>query len=1091
MTQDAEFDTTAEVPGRRRSFWWRWVVLPLLLILGAVFLAFWLQRDTFAGNLIDRYLRSHHVRATYKIDRIGGKEQILSHIVVGDPRRPDLTVERAVVFIRYRFGYPGISSVTLIKPRLYGTYLHGKLSFGALNSLFPAKKPKPPFELPNYSLALYDGRALLETDHGPVGFKAEGKGYLRGGFKGVLAATAPQLMFGQCQLSGATLYGKIGIDAERPTFSGPVRLQAMDCGKGSAQLSEASVNADVKIDRDFAGGDATISGDTRALQLADAVAEALQLKGKLSFRGGELTASYDAEGVGIAHPQARIARFGAKGSIRAGDGFNWVRLESDFEGTGLHPGTALDEALGKAADGAGENLLGAVLRKLRGALLDEANGSSLSGHATWSKTGAVTSLVIPQASVIGGSGQPVLSLSRFQYGSSQTGVPRLAGNIATGGRDLPRIEARIDQQGTGGFRARLTMAAYQAQGGSIAIPSLALVSKGNRIGFAGRTILSGDLPDGHADGLLVPVSGNWSSTSGLAMWRHCTPVVFDSLRFASLTLRRHGLTVCPAKGRPILHYGSAGLAIAAGIPSLDVGGTLGQTPIAIRSGAIGFAYPGTMTARQVLVTLGPRATATTFAVDDLTARLGKTIGGTFGGTDARLFSVPMNITDASGTWSYAKGRLSLADGAFHLVDRRKPARFQPLIARGATLALENNLITADAVLREPTTDREITRVALRHDLASGSGHADLTVPGIVFDKRLQPQPPLSECLGSVAGPATGPPGLSCVALGVVSNVAGTISGKGRIDWDQHGLTSSGRFSSDSLDFAAAFGQVKGASGTVVFTDLLGLTTAPDQVIKLASVNPGIEVTGGEVSLQLSKGQVLRVNRGTWPFMGGTLTMRPVTLNLGVSEERAYVLDIKGLEASQFVDRMQLENISATGTFDGVIPLVFNPDGNGRVAGGHLQSRDGGNVAYVGALTYKDLSTMANMAFDALRSLDYEGMTIDMNGPLTGEIVTRVRFDGVSQGEGAKRNFITRRIGKLPFRFIVTVTAPFYKLITNIRSMYDPTMVRSPQELAQQGLLVDRNGNVVPAGSVPSSPSTPAKPTPDEGTIQRPESEKKP
>ncbi len=380
-------------------------------------------------------------------------------------------------------------------------------------------------------------------------------------------------------------------------------------------------------------------------------------------------------------------------------------------------------------------------------------------------------------------------------------------------------------------------------------------------------------------------------------------------------------------------------------------------------------------------------------------------------------------------------------------------------------------------------------MTLRHDLASGRGHADLAVPGLVFDDRLQPQAPSSVCVGT-GGRTVDPPGLTCLALGVVNSVRGTVTGSGRIDWDEKGVTSSGSFSSDSLDFAAAFGPVKGASGTVVFTDLLGLTTAPNQVLKVASINPGIEVTGGEVVFELTNGQALALKRGTWPFMGGTLTMRPVTLNLGVSERRAYVLEIEGLQAAQFVERMELENMSATGTFDGEMPLVFDQGGNGRIEGGHLQSRGGGNVSYVGALTYKDLSTMANMAFDALRSLDYQGMTIDMNGPLTGEIVTRVRFDGVSQGAGAKKNLITRQIGKLPFRFVVTVTAPFYKLITTVKSMYDPTMIQDPRELASQGQLVDENGNVVSPDRIPSSPVSP-NPTADEANIQRRESENKP
>ena len=773
MTQDAEDDTAAEATGRRRSFWWRWIALPLLVIAAAVALAVWFQRHTIAGNVIDNYLRSHHVRASYKIEHIGGTREILSHLVIGDPAHPDLTVERAEVAIRYRFGIPAIGGVTLVRPRLYGTYLHGKLSFGALDPLvFPPRQPAQPFELPDYTLNVIDGRGLLETDYGPVGLKAEGQGYLRGGFKGVLAATAPQLRFGGCRLAGTTLYGKLGIDAERPTFTGPVRLRSLDCGGGSTQLGETAVEAGIKVDRDFAGADGTLAGDARAVKLAGAVAEALHLKSKLSFRGGDLTASYDLAATGVAHPQAQLATFGASGSLRAGGGFDWIRLEADFKGSGLHPGPGLDAALGRAADSAGETLPGDVLRKVRGALLHEANGSSLVGQLSWSKTGAVSSLVVPQASVIGGSGEPLLSLSRFRYGSTPGTVPRLAGNIATGGRDLPRIEATIEQE-DGGFAARLAMAPYAVQGGSIAIPSLAVVSKAGRIGFAGRSVLTGDLPGGRAEGLQLPLSGNWSSASGLAMWQQCTPIAFDSLRVANLTLQHRGLTVCPAMGQPILRYGAAGLRIAAGVPALDVGGTLGRTPVAIRSGPIGFAWPGTVTARQLLVTLGPRGTATTFAVNDLTARVGKTVAGRFGGTDVKLFSVPMDIVDASGNWDYANGQLHIADGAFRLVDRQKPPRFEPLVASGATLALRDNLITAQAALRVPDGGPEVTQVALSHDLATGRGHADLTVPGLTFGKGLQPEQ------------------LTQLALGVVANVQGTVTGSGRIDWDEKGVTSSG------------------------------------------------------------------------------------------------------------------------------------------------------------------------------------------------------------------------------------------------------------------------------------------------------------
>jgi hypothetical protein len=246
--------------------------------------------------------------------------------------------------------------------------------------------------------------------------------------------------------------------------------------------------------------------------------------------------------------------------------------------------------------------------------------------------------------------------------------------------------------------------------------------------------------------------------------------------------------------------------------------------------------------------------------------------------------------------------------------------------------------------------------------------------------------------------------------------------------------------------------VKGASGTIEFTDLLNLTTAPGQTIRVASVNPGVEVFDGEVGFALQNGELLAVSGGTWPFMGGQLILRDVDLNLGVSEERRYIFEIVGLDAGTFVTEMELENITATGLFDGTVPIVFDERGNGRIDTGVLISRPpGGTVSYVGGLTYEDLSPIANFAFDALKSLDYSQMRVIMEGPLTGEIVTRVRFDGIRQGEGAKSNFVTKRLASLPLQFRINIKAQFYQLLNNLKSLYDPASVRDPRSL---GLLSD-------------------------------------
>ena len=521
-----------------------------------------------------------------------------------------------------------------------------------------------------------------------------------------------------------------------------------------------------------------------------------------------------------------------------------------------------------------------------------------------------------------------------------------------------------------------------------------------------------------------------------------------------------------------MNAGADGIRIAAGAPSLDLQGHLGETPIRLASGPVGFAYPGVMTAREIEVSLGPVETASRFNVSGLEARFGDDIAGTFTDADVMLAAVPMDLNKAEGNWRFADGRLTINGADFTLVDRNASPRFEPLIARDARLTLIDNVIAAQAQLRNPASDRLVTTVDIRHDLQSGAGHADLDVPGLQLDSELQP--------GEI----------SRLALGVIANTKGIVSGTGRIDWAPNGtIRSTGSFSSDDLDFAAAFGPVEGASGTIEFVDLLNLTTAPGQKIRVASVNPGVEVFDGEVEFQLRNGELLAVSGGSWPFMGGQLILRDVDLNLGVSEERRYLFEIVGLDAAVFMTQMDLENISATGLFDGTVPIVFDAAGNGRIDTGVLISRPpGGNISYVGDLTYEDLSPIANFAFDALKSLDYTQMRVVMEGPLTGEIVTRVRFDGVSQGKGAKSNFITRRLAALPLQFRINIKAQFYQLMTSLKSLYDPAAVRDPREL---GLLSD-DGTRFLRRSITGEEAPPEigpdDIIPDEPTIQEQESE---
>jgi len=99
---------------------------------------------------------------------------------------------------------------------------------------------------------------------------------------------------------------------------------------------------------------------------------------------------------------------------------------------------------------------------------------------------------------------------------------------------------------------------------------------------------------------------------------------------------------------------------------------------------------------------------------------------------------------------------------------------------------------------------------------------------------------------------------------------------------------------------------------------------------------------------------------------------------------------------------------------------------------------GGTLAYVGAVSQEDLGFWGNMAFQALKSLRYRELAVQMDGPLTGEMITQIRFAGVQQGEGTHTNFLVKRLLHLPFVFNVTIRAPFRQLVDSVQSYYDPS-----------------------------------------------------
>lgn len=1058
----------------QRRFWprrWRTRIsggVAVLALIGGS--AVWLQREQIASDVIDDFLTTNGVPATYDIVAIGPQVQVIENMVVGNPARPDVTVQRMVVELGVGWAGPQVRRVTIIGARAYGSYRGGIFSLGALDPLIFTDSAEPP-ALPAINVTLRDARAVVESDFGAIGVSLEGSGWLDDGFAGALAATAPGIGVDGCWAERATLYGTLTTADGAPRVEGPLRISDLTCG--GAAVKRADIGTALTLKRDFNGaeGDFRFEGSEATYQTA--VAEAFSGTARLTWGDSGLALAHDLALTDVRAPQGRLARLSAEGAWRGTANASRGQWEGQLRGAGLIPGADLNASLAVAERGLDGTLLAPLVAKARSGLTRALTGASFTADDIIRHKGADIALIIPEAAISSRAGTRVLALSQVSAGLGSDGLTGMRGNILAGGEGLPSINGRMEQEPGGNWALRLAMADYAADANRLAIPRLALrQTRGGGIGFEGLITASGALPGGAVNDLTLPLEGAWSPNSRLAMGSRCLPLRFASLSLSGLALKGQAITLCPERGGPMLVYDN-GIVLAASTGPVSLSGTLGDNPTTLSADALRLRYPAPSAVEGLAARIGAPGNEVRLSAARLTGSLAGDVAGEFTGGAARMDIMPLDLAGITGRWSFSDGVLRIADGAFTLTDRPMPGpapvlpRFSPLIASGASLRLADNIITADAALRHPASARAVAEVVISHDLNTSTGRARLAVPGIVFDQNLQPED------------------LSYLAKGVIAFADGTVAGTGRINWSADAITSSGSFSSEGIDFAAAFGPVRGLKGKVDFTDLLNLTTAPDQTVSISAINPGIEVLDGTVQFEVKDGTLLTLEDARFPFMGGELRMRPLAMDFSQPEERRYVFEIIGLDAATFVAQMELTNLGATGTFDGTVPIIFDKDGNGRIEGGLLLSRTpGGNVAYIGELTYEDLGTMGNYAFSALRSLDYKQMSVGLNGNLAGEIITNFQFDGVQQGAGTSQNFVTRRLAKLPIRFKINVRAQnFYELTTMVRSFWDVGFLGNPVD---RGLLRTEGGQFVPVRPA-VQPILPL----DNELVQPPESEDQP
>ncbi|GAO78827.1 YdbH domain-containing protein [Sphingopyxis sp. C-1] len=1018
---DAEADTRRRFKYRTLLFKKRWLTAGAVTILIA---GAWLAREPIADEFIRDQLDSRGVPARYTIDRIGFRSEILSNIVIGDPKHPDLIARKVEVLLGYGWQGPYVSGINADGVRLYGRFVDGRLSFGSLDK-FRDPESKDPFALPDLSVALRDARARVETPWGNIGAALNGGGNLRRDFTGKLALVAPTIVAAGCRADDVSFYGAVLVRNVRPQLVGPLRGRALTCADSGVSAASPQVALDLSLSEDLQSWKGKADASITRLVAGPVAADRMGLLAR--FDGTALQTKLD---VDAAMARLRGADFAAdtvKLEARGSVGSAAPKLDGRISFARASGSTDLRRSLNESARGLAGTPVGPLAAKAMAAfsrVLADASGSAGFAIAGEGPTARVD-LIAPELTSASGARFTGSADSRigYLYGAEEPAVIA-TGSWSIAGGDLPSGTLRLDRSAEGRVTGLASLDPYSADGARLSLTPVRFSGgAGGLLRFATTAALSGPLAGGRVERLTVPLNGFLAPTGALAFDGGCSRVAADRIEVSGFRLGRSSVDLCSRPGASLLSAGPDGLRGDIRIPRIDLRGTSGSSPFSLTSGpaSIDLAAMRWSLARAD-VRLGEGESVTHLAAASLNGRATpKGMAGDLRGASGKIGAVPLNMSEIGGQWRFEKGALTL-DGGLLLTDAAPEPRFFPLVSNDANLRFANGIIEAKAGFNERKTGTKILDTLIRHRLSDSSGSADLTVKELRFSEAFQPDQ------------------LTSLALGVVANVQGSVVGDGRIEWTADGVTSRGTFATADTSLAAAFGPVTGLTTTISFDDLIGLKTAPGQIAKVKEINPGIPVLDGEIEYRLLGDNRVRVEGGSWPFGGGKLLLHPTTLDFSAANARRLSFDIVGVDAAVFLQSFGFDNINATGVFDGTLPVEFDGLG-GRIVNGRIDSRGGGGtLAYVGELSNRNLGTIANFAFGALRSLKYDDLTIILNGDLDGEMVTDIRFGGVGQGEGATRNFLISQVAKLPLIFNVKIRAPFRQLLTSAKGFYDPSLL---------------------------------------------------
>lgn len=961
------------------------VVVRAIAVVGVIGLvlvaALYLNRRAATREILIGWLERQGIEADMQVERVE-LDGIVASIRIGDPANPDVVIDR--VEVDYAVAAPwsrnglGVtpSRIRLIRPVVRAGFRDGKLTFGSLDPLIDRFTGQPPRPDSRGPLVLVEqGRLRMDTDYGAVSVLADAR--VDDGKLMQLSARLPEtaLRSGDIQAQGLKATVQLATTGDRIALRASASADAASLPDFDGEGATISLTGDLPYpDLKTRRGDgaARLQGVLVAARLRSGTSEASDLVARISF-DGQTQGWIDTFRIG-GTTQADVRA----GRVRAGDASataaaldltrNRIAVSRDADGLAWRIDGPLQMT---AARVSGAGLDGQVVRMTSRAFTLGGRGEALelqtpltlqARRLTWDQLslsgvdGAVTlDAVVDQGFRITGTGRlrsaggawPLFGPAASDDIAELGAMKRALGDFAV---DIPAFTLAASSAAT---RVTLDRPATLTprNGGVLTLRPATTPIFSARDGQAGGGALSltatrgQGLPEAAFD---IPA---WRLTPGgfTATLDGRAALDFDLARGIALQTRGE---LASSNGR--LTYVAASC-IPLTVERLE----LDESDVTTIAGQI-------CPAARPLVTV---------------ADGGWRAEGLIAGLDAATPFLALNFTDAKGSFVATGGPsgvgLEAQVASALVVDATIPARFNPVTAQGsARLANENWTGTFD-LARSGTA---LGRMTLAHDGRAGAGGLTIDAPSIVFaENGLQPDDLSPLVADLIQSPATG-----------------SVGFQGRIDWqsDTDG-SSAGRLTIPGLDFVSPGGPVKGLRGTLDFTSLAPLVTAPDQRLTIDTLESVAPITDVAVTFDLAA-DAFMIDGGEINIAGGKVTVEPFAVPLDISRGFSGVITLDRVQLGEVVANSGFaDKVTMDAVVSGRLPYTYDPTNGIRIQSGTMEAVQPGRLSISrdaltgvqagGAGGEVPPNTVQDLAFQAMENLAFDVLTAQLNSLDEGRI----------------------------------------------------------------------------------------------------------